>query len=171
MEILEALEALNPNYDDHWTARGQPNVKVIGEMVENDKLTRSDLDAIAPDFHREMPVDKEAMLVDKMNTKQAKIASISKEINALEEKRKLMAQEAGFIGKQLDLERSNKPNSDIQNYLASQNRIREEKAAKMIQLRKSGIAEILKSVAKAPIDVALSKKKSVRRLQRRSATV
>lgn len=52
MEIKEALEKLDHANDEHWTAEGAPVVKVVADMVGNDKLKRKDITDAAPHFMR-----------------------------------------------------------------------------------------------------------------------
>lgn len=50
-EILAAIGDLDPYNDDHWTAKGQPGVEAVGEMLEA-KVTRKDIERAAPNAAR-----------------------------------------------------------------------------------------------------------------------
>ncbi len=169
MELLEALSALDHDNDEHWTAMGLPRVEIVAEMIGNEELKRADIQAITPDLVRTIEskeVKSESTLEEKLaaqlSEKQAELGEMSKKHNDLDKKRSALAREIGYIGGQLDKERSNKPQNDIAYYLASQNKLREKKAARMKELEGSGIKEILKSVQKAPLDAAMNQRKNVK---------
>jgi hypothetical protein len=51
MEMLEALQTLDPNLATHWTGEGLPRVDVVSAIVGR-TLTRADISSQAPDFNR-----------------------------------------------------------------------------------------------------------------------
>lgn len=56
MEILEALDTLDIDNDEQWTADGLPKVDAVAALVGNDALKRSDIIEAAPDFNRTIKV-------------------------------------------------------------------------------------------------------------------
>jgi len=50
--IKEALSHLDVTKPDHWTAAGLPAVSAV-EFFLDDKISRAELNAVAPDFNRE----------------------------------------------------------------------------------------------------------------------
>lgn len=52
MEITEALQALNPDQDDHWTKAGLPSVDAVGAALGH-AITREEITAAAEGFNRE----------------------------------------------------------------------------------------------------------------------
>jgi hypothetical protein len=49
--VAEALKALDPENDMHWTARGVPSVDAVSAMLARG-VTRSEIEAVAPDLTR-----------------------------------------------------------------------------------------------------------------------
>ena len=53
MTLTDALDALDVNNDEHWTAGGAPKLKVLKELTGNDNLTVSDVvDCLPVGFNR-----------------------------------------------------------------------------------------------------------------------
>ncbi len=50
--IVEALQSLDHVDDEQWTAAGLPKVETVQELTQNNDLTRSDIDEVAPGFER-----------------------------------------------------------------------------------------------------------------------
>lgn len=51
--LTEALNALDPAIDDHWTKDGSPSVDAIKGITGNNSHTRADIDAVLPNgFNR-----------------------------------------------------------------------------------------------------------------------
>lgn len=53
MNILKALEQLDPAKDEHWTADGMPRVDVVAGLTGNEAVKRADITQAAPQFTRE----------------------------------------------------------------------------------------------------------------------
>lgn len=51
-DLNEALAALNPSNDDHWTKGGEPDLRHLTEAVGS-KITRAMVKEAAPDLNRE----------------------------------------------------------------------------------------------------------------------
>jgi hypothetical protein len=51
--IEEALQALDPKNDAHWTSDGSPRMEVLQELTGNEGLTRKQVREAAPTFTRE----------------------------------------------------------------------------------------------------------------------
>lgn len=196
MEILEALATLDVENDEQWTSDGLPKVDVVSELTENDKLKRADIMAAAPEYTRAFAADpanlsidpneaagpspgdegeeelkeeelsEEDQLAGELSSLQAELGILGKQINAMENTRRDLARQVGTVGGRLDRIRSNRPQNDVQQYLASQTRLREERAVRLMQLNETGIKELLKSVAKSPLDAAMSQRKPGRGTQR-----
>jgi len=57
MNIVEALNTLDPKNDDQWTADGLPRMDVVEGLVGDKSITRADVTNAAPDFTRETAAD------------------------------------------------------------------------------------------------------------------
>lgn len=55
MNILEALQSLDPLDDDQWTADGSPKVDVVNALVEGETVDRKAIQTAAPQFTRQNP--------------------------------------------------------------------------------------------------------------------
>lgn len=53
MNIKQALSALNPANDDHWTSDGLPRIDVVSKMVGERDIRRGDITNADPQFTRE----------------------------------------------------------------------------------------------------------------------
>ena len=53
LSLVEAVRALDPANDDHWTKSGQPAMKAVEALVGSDSVTRDEVEAVAPGFDRE----------------------------------------------------------------------------------------------------------------------
>lgn len=110
----------------------------------------------------EAPVQEtvEEKLARELSEKQAEMADITKAQAELDKRRKLLAREIGYIGTQLDRARSSRPvDSGIKQYLESQNKLREEKVAKMKALKESGVTELLTNLGVSKLDAAMMQRK------------
>ena len=52
-KIREALELLNPKNNEHWTEMGLPKVEAVCQLVEDNEVTRADIEAALPGFTRQ----------------------------------------------------------------------------------------------------------------------
>lgn len=50
--IKTALEALDPKDNSAWTDQGLPKVEAVCQAVENNEVTRADIEAVLPGFVR-----------------------------------------------------------------------------------------------------------------------
>lgn len=55
MTLIEALKALDPQNDEHWTKEGTPLLNVIEQMTGK-SYSRAEISAVAPSFNRSNPV-------------------------------------------------------------------------------------------------------------------
>lgn len=55
-EVLEAVHALDPQNDEHWTADGQPRLDAVENMLGGD-VSRKQVTNAAPDFTRSVAQD------------------------------------------------------------------------------------------------------------------
>jgi hypothetical protein len=53
-KLLDALVALDPNNDTHWTAQGLPAVHVVRDILKDDSITRVNIETVAPGFTRDL---------------------------------------------------------------------------------------------------------------------
>lgn len=184
MDITEALLTLDPENDEHWTSNRLPNVKIIAGLVGNEGLKRADINAVDPEFIRRekssndiselnnssideiKPMDPEASLAAGLSEKQAKMGVLTKKISDLGKLQKILGREIGQLAGQLDKLRSNRKSTDAQHYLATQAKLREKKSERLKAIDPVAIKEILRSVAKAPIDLAMNTRKPSRGSQR-----
>jgi hypothetical protein len=51
-KILDAVNQLDPNNDNHWTADGLPRLETVRLMASDSSLSRDDVEKAAPDFRR-----------------------------------------------------------------------------------------------------------------------
>lgn len=49
--VADALQALDPANDEHWTSRGVPSIEAMTKMLGR-AVTRAEIEAVAPDFTR-----------------------------------------------------------------------------------------------------------------------
>lgn len=49
--VADALKALDPANDEHWTARGVPSMSIIEQLMGRD-VSRAEVEAVAPDLTR-----------------------------------------------------------------------------------------------------------------------
>ena len=173
MDITEALLTLDQNNNDHWTAGGLPDVKTISVLVGNENLKRADINAVDSDFirqdnvtastnHEQKPLDPETELSKELSKYQAKMGILTKEKADLEKTIKILGRDIGVLAGRLDRVRSNRQNTDVQDYLITQGKLRAEKAERLKAMNPNAIKEILGSVAKAPIDQVMNIRKSSR---------
>ena len=53
-EILAAVQLLDPEKDEHWTSAGLPAMSSLQEILEDERVTRADVERIAPKYDREV---------------------------------------------------------------------------------------------------------------------
>ena len=59
MNIKEALEALDPSNDKHWTGDGMPRMDVLQKLTQTPELSRTEVTNAAPDFSRASVLEAE----------------------------------------------------------------------------------------------------------------
>lgn len=52
VRILNALEQLDHDDDEHWTSTGEPMMSAVESFLSDESITRADIKAVAPDFRR-----------------------------------------------------------------------------------------------------------------------
>lgn len=147
VDITSALEQLNLEDDSQWTSDGLPKIDVMRELTGDKDLTRKQLTEAAPQFTRdtaskepEPEQDIEANPTDLIKSLDVKIADlmvqrddIDNEINKLSIERDSF-QETKF--------RDSSSKAGMQgrlDYIAQQNKTREEKALRGRRFLESGI--------------------------------
>lgn len=197
MNIAEILSMLDPDNDEQWTSDGLPKVAVVRVIAGDDDIQRADIVEAAPEFNRDVAlttqstqspdepeiVDEgrddddvepevdnrslEEKLAEELTALQLEMADITKAQATLDEERKVLAKKIGYVGGQLDKERSRAPvQSGIQQYLESQNKMREDKAARIKAFEESGVAEFVKTLGVSKLDAAMRQRKPARGSQR-----
>lgn len=192
MNIAEILSMLDPDNDEQWTSDGLPKVAVVRVIAGDDDIQRADIVEAAPEFNRDVAlttqspdepevddegrddvepeVDNRSLeekLADELTALQLEMADITKAQATLDEERKVLAKKIGYVGGQLDKERSRAPvQSGIQQYLESQNKMREDKAARIKAFEESGVAEFVKTLGVSKLDAAMRQRKPARGSQR-----
>ena len=53
-DILAAVQSLDPNKDEHWTEAGKPAMAAVEGIMEDDRVTRADVERLAPKYDREV---------------------------------------------------------------------------------------------------------------------
>jgi len=181
MEIVEALAQLDVTNDAHWTGDGLPKVDVVASLVDNDKLTRAMIVDAAPEFNRSLanaeqppaPIEPEVEApvgLTPLEQCEAKIAElqdevndISKEVETLDNKRKILQRQVHILSGQADrLRPRDAGQQNITAYLAGQHKITQDRAAVRRQLQESGVAALLNKSTVAPIDAAMKQRKPAR---------
>ena len=71
MEIKEALAALNPTNDAHWTRDGLPAMKAVETLVGDSSIKRQDVTDADPEFDREVAAQR---LADNLEAKADEVA-------------------------------------------------------------------------------------------------
>lgn len=51
-KLIKALQQLDANDDNHWTADGSPRIDVLKELIGTPTLSRAEVDIVAPGFNR-----------------------------------------------------------------------------------------------------------------------
>jgi len=51
-QIADAIHALDPRNDDHWTQSGLPRVDAIEELLDDPSITRGEINEAAPGYER-----------------------------------------------------------------------------------------------------------------------
>ena len=51
-DVVEAVYALDPDRQDHWTVAGLPAMKAIEALVGSNAVQRSDIERLLPDYNR-----------------------------------------------------------------------------------------------------------------------
>jgi septal ring factor EnvC (AmiA/AmiB activator) len=169
-QILEALSKLDPDDDAQWTSDGLPRVEVVASLAGAGELKRADIAAAAPDFDRDFakqqaepakPKSLAERLEDELTAQRAELTEVSKAIAKLVERKRELELSINYVGGQLERARgpSGQDTQAVQDYLATQRRLREEKAARIRALAESGVGEVLKRMGPSALDTAMSKRK------------
>lgn len=64
MNIKEALAALDPSNDKHWTGDGMPRMDVVQKLTQRPDLSRTEVTNAAPDFSRASATEAEPFTED-----------------------------------------------------------------------------------------------------------
>ncbi len=179
MTILEALQALDPAKDDHWTGEGRPAMVAVVDLV-GQEVTRREVDAVAPDFtreHRVLPDDPpadptpntaheghpEAVPDDPITALEQRIAALDTHVNAAIDQRDAanakIAQrsaERDQLQRQLDRikPRVDENQQEIRAYLASQKKQTAARGERLRELEAQQPAD-----PRAPIDQAFANRR------------
>lgn len=57
-KLLEAVHALDPENDEHWTKNGSPAMAAVEGFYGSADITRGDIDTVAPGYNREAALEK-----------------------------------------------------------------------------------------------------------------
>jgi hypothetical protein len=154
-EIKQALLALDPNNDEHWTGDGSPRI----DALQISGIKRADITAVAPHFTRENPtldLDPDLEKQDDVVEEPEEVSDpeeqddVVEEVSDLEARHKIAVKELAAAEKaaedaqkvllqkqkQLDevqdemrdLNIGRTTQHDIMDYIASQKKLREQKA-------------------------------------------
>ena len=181
MTLIEALQALDPDDDDHWTAEGWPAMAAV-EGIAGRQFTRREVDAVAPDFtrmHRVLPAaslgeaaeeeaadDREAVAADPVAALAARIAALDAQADAAIRQRDAanaaiarLTAEREPLQRQLDAlkPRVDTVQQDINAYLSSQRAARAARAER----RRAQQAQ-QPDDPRAPIDQAFANRRRMR---------
>lgn len=178
-KIREALAKLDPANDMHWTSDGSPRMDVVEDLVGDKSIKRADVTAAAPAFTRENPVldpapaaqepsptnPEEPTDLDELEARlaeaEARLAEAEAVANAAR-RRMLDAQRArDAVIEARDRARPVHENQlGIMQFLKSQARIREQRAARMRALQEQmGGVDPRQLNGRAPIDQAMAHKR------------
>jgi len=56
MKLLKALQRLDPTVEENWTSQGLPRMDVVCKFYGSEGLTRKNVEAVWPEFNRELQV-------------------------------------------------------------------------------------------------------------------
>lgn len=163
-DINAALGMLNPDDDGQWTSDGLPLMETMRGITGDEKLTREQVTAVAPEFSREatkqsggdkgpedgMPKEVTTTELDAaVNALRAEEDDIAKKIVVLERQRnKLYARTTGGYDHREDTKARLE-------YIRKQNELRTVRVAKAKE-----VANMVKAagVRKSPLDAAMERK-------------
>lgn len=164
-DINATLGMLNPDDDGQWTSDGLPLMETMRGITGDEKLTREQVTAAAPEFSREVAAranggegsDKQeearevtiTELDEAVNVLRAEADDIAKKIEVLERQRnKLYARTTGGYDHREDTKARLE-------YIRKQNELRAARVAKAKE-----VANMVKSagVRKSPLDAAMERK-------------
>lgn len=192
MEIVEALNKLDPSDDSQWTSEGLPKLDTVRQLVDNSSLIRKDITEAAPEFGRasrsflQLP-GKVDSVVDKPPEELAdkSLDPIDCEYTPLDRKKEIderindLNQQKGVIELEVDVllrEQTRLQTSQFQDnsaaadtkarlyYIAQQNKIHVEKAERARAFLESG-AKVADINPKSALDqsFALDRKRGTAR--------
>lgn len=105
----------------------------------------------------------EERLAAELNELNKEMGELGITVRDLQKERSELGRKINYVGGSLDKVRSQNPAATgIQQYLASQNRIREERAERIEQLKGSGLEELLRTIKPAALDAAMRQRKPAR---------
>jgi len=58
--VAQAVQKLDPKVTEQWTEDGLPSVDYVAEAVKNPAVTREMIEAVAPQFNRQVAEDLQA---------------------------------------------------------------------------------------------------------------
>ncbi len=168
MNLLEALDKLDPGLEDHWTQAGLPKLEVLQNFI-GEVVTREDIEEASPGFKRDsvdlndIGLEKEEIAINKLKEEiKSKDHSINKkreEIILLNKQIEMEGRELEKIKNKLELLYPGGTNQEnIKNYIKSQNEIRIAKHERTAKILKDIDPKILNP--RSPLDTAMMRKNS-----------
>ncbi len=186
-KLKAALEKLDRTNDNHWTKEGQPNLVAVRFLAGDQKITREDIEAVmpgmvrlqeksdaaagssvvggnaAPETESKLPEagDEEEDLLKQLERAKGRLAEAKARKAEADREH---AQATAEVDRLIELtEKDMTPQQAFAEaqaaYQKTQQMLREQKAARLADLRGVPIREILPQV-RSPLDAALGQKKS-----------
>ena len=190
LTIEEALAQFDPNNDEQWTSDGLPRMVIVEELTENPGLNRADVVNADPTFNRQRLLDEQeqvqqdeqveqeeeeenqepteeevlgsrTLLQERIANLDKQIVAKQKEANNIEEEIKQLSNQSQYYD---NVMRSLEPDPEevdpFTAYIETNQRVKEERAAKREQLLGAlSVGDLTKQIdTKAPIDKKKRKK-------------
>ena len=142
-QIIEALKKLDPNDDKHWTSEGLPRLDILAADLGVKFLKRGDVTKVAPAFTRanletNQEVAAENVVASTSNFPEIELENareILAKASAVFEEAKLKVDAAQLVCDKIEEEKAkdvhpHQNQLDIMQFLASQQKLREQRGSK-----------------------------------------
>lgn len=163
MNLLEAIQSLDPANDEHWTGQGLPRIDVLAKLADMPFLKRGEVEAFAPGYRREqiainpvVPVSLE----QRRGRARAELEQARREQVSTEQRIVDLCKEIDALTAKIDVE-SPPPvlASVIQDYQNSELQRRVDHHRQLEEMRAKGVDLSQFISGKAPLDQILSNRR------------
>lgn len=191
MDIRAALEQLDPENDEQWTGDGLPKVDAVAALVGDENVKRADIKAADENFDREAarvlkvaratdPEAPEEVVAEpeapqtfaqkvwaEMERQQAELTEIDQAMSKLRDRKRELEHSISYLSGKYEQVREDRPEDSVRQYIDSQKKLREDRAARIKAINESNLPDILKSVGPSALDAAMKKRKASPSSERR----